>query len=105
MENITQGEDTLELKVFIHNYQTVDARFANGVEYGVQSVIQRAGVDARELLQQWLVDRVPVKVLISRTYRRTLLEYFSNRETQIIVNAAPDQGNDIDRLEYIVHNA
>lgn len=61
MENITQGEDTLELKVFIHNYQTVDARFANGVEDGVQSVVKRAGVDARELLRRWLADRFPVK--------------------------------------------
>jgi len=51
VEDITQGEDTLELKVLIHNHQTVDARFANGVEDGVQSIIQRAGIDAREILQ------------------------------------------------------
>ena len=51
MEDVAQGENTLELEVLIHNHQTVNARLANGVEDGVQSVIQRAGVDTRELLR------------------------------------------------------
>lgn len=50
MENITQSDDTLELKVFIHNYKTVDPRLADRIEDGVQPVVQRAGVNPREFL-------------------------------------------------------
>lgn len=35
MEDIAQGEDSLELEVLVHNYQTVDSGFADGVEDGV----------------------------------------------------------------------
>lgn len=50
VEDVAQGENTLQLEVLIHYHQTVNARLANGVEDSVQSIVQRAGVDAREIL-------------------------------------------------------
>lgn len=35
MEDITQSEHSLELEVLIHNDQTVDPRFADGIEDGI----------------------------------------------------------------------
>ncbi len=35
MEDVAQSENALELEVLVHNYQTVDPGFSDGVEDGV----------------------------------------------------------------------
>ena len=104
MENITQSEDTLELEVLIHDDQTVDSGLANGIKDGVQSIVERAGVDPRETLGN---NQHIYQIRHSRraTYRRTFLQRFANRKAQVIVNTTLDESNDIDRLEHIIDNA
>lgn len=50
MQDITQSEHTLKLEVFIHNDETVNSGFSDGIKDGVQSIVERAGVNARETL-------------------------------------------------------
>jgi hypothetical protein len=40
VQNITQGQHTLELEVLIYNDKTVDPGFADRVEDGIQTVIE-----------------------------------------------------------------
>jgi hypothetical protein len=51
VEDITQCQHSLELEVLIDNHETVDPGFADSVEDGIQTIIQRASVDPRELLK------------------------------------------------------
>ena len=40
MQDITEGEDTLELEVLIHDDETVDSGFADRVKDGIQTVVE-----------------------------------------------------------------
>lgn len=44
--------------MFIHHNQAVHARLANRIEDGVQTISQRACVDAREILEKITVSLV-----------------------------------------------
>lgn len=103
MQDITQGEDTLELEVLINDDETMDSGFADRVEDGIQSVIEGACVNTRETLMNseyiWHIrHRGPV------TYRRAFLQCFAYREAQVIVNTTLDQSDHINRFENIVHD-
>ena len=50
MQDITQSEHTLKLEVFIHNDETVNSGFSDGIKDSVQSIVERASVNARETL-------------------------------------------------------
>lgn len=107
VQDITQGENTLELEVLIHDDETVDSGFANSVKDSIQSVIERTCVDARETLinHEYMATICVIHHKRGQvTYRRTFLQRFSNREAQVIVKPALDQSDHINRLKHIVHN-
>ena len=54
-EDIAQRKEALELAVFVHDDEAVNARFADCVEDGVEAVVEGAGVDAGEVLPNVLV--------------------------------------------------
>ena len=53
VKDIAQGQETLELVGFVDDDQSMHTRLADGVEDGVEPVIERAGVDAWEVLCRW----------------------------------------------------
>ena len=49
-EDVTEGEQALEMVALIDDDEAVHARLADGVEDAVEAVVKEAGVDAREIL-------------------------------------------------------
>ena len=50
VQDVAEGEQTDELAAFVDDYQAMHARLADGVEDGVESIVQCACIDAREVL-------------------------------------------------------
>ena len=50
MKDVAQGKDTFQAVMVVYHDQSVNSRFANRVEYGIETVIHGAGVNPWKVL-------------------------------------------------------
>ena len=55
LEDVAQSQDTSQVAVLVDDYEAVDAGLSDGVEDGVETVLECAGVNAWEVLVMLLV--------------------------------------------------
>jgi hypothetical protein len=54
LEDVAEGEETLEVLGFVDDHQPVHAGFADGFEDGVEAIVHGTCVDASVVLQSGL---------------------------------------------------
>ena len=50
MQDVAQRQHAFEIAFVVDDYQPVNTSLPNGIEDGIKSIIQRAGVNAGEVL-------------------------------------------------------
>lgn len=101
-QNVAQSQHALQAIILVNNHQAMDTRLADRVEDGVQAIEHGARVNPGKVLA---LSVTTILYLKDRAYIVALEQRLADGEIQIVVHAALDERNDINRLEHVDNDA